>query len=154
MNNFGGGNCPQTNPQSLFGGIQMQQRGQAGMPSMTGSNHPPFGVSGLQTNSIQQQAHNQFMINRQGNSLFIFMYTNMSMILPEVSCIITHLNCFIFIGMNSHNAQPQGWPSPSHGNWHSNNMGQTAHNIGGVHPMPNMSPGGGWSNRGKYCIIQ
>ena len=78
MNNFGGGNCPQTNPQSLFGGIQMQQRGQAGMASMTGSSHPPFGVSGLQTNSIQQQAHNQFMINRQGNSIFVFMYTNMS----------------------------------------------------------------------------
>ena len=72
MNNFVGGNCPQTNPQSLFGGIQMQQRGQAGMASMTGSNHPPFGVSGLQTNSIQQQAHNQFMINRQGNSISIF----------------------------------------------------------------------------------
>ena len=64
--------CPQTNPQSLFGGIQMQQRGQAGMASMTGSSHPPFGVSGLQTNSIQQQAHNQFMINRQGNSISIF----------------------------------------------------------------------------------
>ena len=78
MNNFVGGNCPQTNPQSLFGGIQMQQRGQAGMASMTGSSHPPFGVSGLQTNSIQQQAHNQFMINRQGNSIFIFTYTNMS----------------------------------------------------------------------------
>ena len=76
MNNFVGGNCPQTNPQSLFGGIQMQQRGQAGMASMAGSSHPPFGVSGLQTNSIQQQAHNQFMINRQGNSIFIFMYTN------------------------------------------------------------------------------
>ena len=89
MNNFGGGNCPQTNPQSLFGGIQMQQRGQAGMASMAGSSHPPFGASGLQTNSIQQQAHNQFMINRQGNSIFIFMYIDISMvILQKVACTI------------------------------------------------------------------
>ena len=82
MNNFAGGNCPQTtNPQSLFGGIQMQQRGQSGMASMAGSSHPPFGASGLQTNSIQQQAHNQFMINRQGNSIFIFMYIDISIVL-------------------------------------------------------------------------
>ena len=66
MNNFGGGNCPQSNPQSLFGGMHPQQRGQTGMTGIAGSGHPPFGVSGLQTNSMQQQAHNQFMMNRQG----------------------------------------------------------------------------------------
>ena len=68
MNNFGGGNCPQSNPQSLFGSMHPQQRGQAGMTGIAGSGHPPFGVSGLQTNSMQQQAHNQFMMNRQGIS--------------------------------------------------------------------------------------
>jgi hypothetical protein len=68
MNNFGGGNFPQSSPQSLFGGMQPQQRGQTGMPGMAGSGHPAFGGSGLQTNPMQQQAHNQFMMNRQGIS--------------------------------------------------------------------------------------
>jgi hypothetical protein len=68
MNNFGGGNFPQSSPQSLFGGMQPQQRGQTGMPGMAGSGHPAFGGSGLQTNPMQQQAHNQFMLNRQGIS--------------------------------------------------------------------------------------
>ena len=67
MGNFGGGNCPQNNPPSLFGGgMHPQQRGQTGMAGMGGGAHPSFGVSNLQTNSLQQQAHNQFMMHRQG----------------------------------------------------------------------------------------
>ena len=69
MNNFGGGNCPQSSPQSLFGGMHPQQRGQTGMTSIGGSSHNhPFGVSGFPTGTIQQQAHNQFMMNRQGSN--------------------------------------------------------------------------------------
>ena len=72
MGNFGGGNMPQSNPPSLFGGgLPPQQRGQVGMGGMGGGNHPSFGVSGLQTGSMQQQAHNQFMLHRQGKAPYI-----------------------------------------------------------------------------------
>ena len=69
MGNFGGGNMPQSNPPSLFGGsMHPQQRGQVGIGGIGGGNHPSFGVSGLQTGSMQQQAHNQFMLHRQGKA--------------------------------------------------------------------------------------
>ena len=68
MGNFGGGNFPQNNPPSLFGGgMHPQQRGQTGMAGMGGGTNPSFGMSNMQTNSLQQQAHNQFMMHRQGN---------------------------------------------------------------------------------------
>ena len=68
MGNFGGGNFPQNNPPSLFGGgMHPQQRGQTGMTGMGEGTNPSFGMSNMQTISLQQQADNQFMMHRQGN---------------------------------------------------------------------------------------
>ena len=69
MGNFGGGSIPQSNPQSPFGGMHHQQRVQGSMSGIVGSNMPPYGNSGMTNTSIQQQAHNQFMMNRQGNNV-------------------------------------------------------------------------------------
>ena len=52
--------------------------------------------------------------------------------------------------MNNQTGQ-QGWSSPSHGGWQSNNMGQTGPSMG-MQQMPTMSPGGSWSNRGTYSV--
>ena len=74
MGNFGGGNFPQNNPPSLFGGgMHPQQRGQTGMAGMGGGTNPSFGMSNMQTNSLQQQAHNQFMMHRQGNVAYLIL---------------------------------------------------------------------------------
>ena len=56
---------------------------------------------------------------------------------------------YIKIGVNNQSGQ-QGWSSPSHSNWQSGTVGQTGHNVG-MHQMPQMSPGGSWSNRGEEC---
>ena len=107
MGNFGGGNCPQNNPPSLFGGgMPPQQRGQTGMTGMGGGSHPSFGVSNLQTNSLQQQAHNQFMMHRQGNiGCFTFLF-HVPFYITLIVLVSYLANQFIF----SRNEQPK-WPT-------------------------------------------
>ena len=62
MNNFCLGSGPQNNPQSPFGSSHpQQQRGQLGIGGMGSSGHPQYGTN----SSMQQQNHNQFMMNRQ-----------------------------------------------------------------------------------------